>query len=391
MSFFSIAQCFLGQEKYFLYCIPQHVTIKTVTLLLIWQKPCEYVLPNQIQTFMKRTAYNWIIATVFGAATLFSCHTQTALQDKKPQAKIMGHKQNHELAHIPLPPDYNDPNMWTIRDNDQEGTGADVFYVVSTWEQDWMTNDSTICHYADVHNPVHRQRMGIEINGVADYMAPGNRFFAPFYRHMTIDGWITQNEDTIHRRTRISMGDVCNAFDHFIQQRDPSRPLIIAGFSQGGQAVVELLKHMSDSTYQQLAAAYVMGFKVTPEDTALCSHIKPAQGESDTGVTICYNTVKDVKYVKPVVSATCFGINPVNWRTDETPALLHDTVTVSLSPSHHVLVVSGYSGSEYKPFRNFINVGDIHSCEPWLYKECLQRNFHVRAQAWRKTHQSLSR
>ena len=135
MSFFSIAQCFLGQEKYFLYCIPQHVTIKTVTLLLIWQKPCEYVLPNQIQTFMKRTAYNWIIATVFGAATLFSCHTQTALQDKKPQAKIMGHKQNHELAHIPLPPDYNDPNMWTIRDNDQEGTGADVFYVVSTWEQ----------------------------------------------------------------------------------------------------------------------------------------------------------------------------------------------------------------------------------------------------------------
>ncbi len=117
---------------------------------------------------MKRTAYNWIIATVFGAATLFSCHTQTALQDKKPQAKIMGHKQNHEFAHIPLPPDYNDPDMWTIRDNDQEGTGADVFYVVSTWEQDWMTNDSTICHYADVHNPVHRQRMGIEINGVAD-------------------------------------------------------------------------------------------------------------------------------------------------------------------------------------------------------------------------------
>ena len=68
-----------------------------------------------------------------------------------------------------------------------------------------------------------------------------------------------------------------------------------------------------------------------------------------------------------------------------------DTVTVSLSPTHHVLVVSGYSGSEYKPFRNFINVGDTHSCEPWLYKECLQRNFHVRAQAWRKMHNTLSR
>ena len=161
----------------FLYCIPHHVTIKTVTLLLIWQKPCEYVLPNQIQTFMKRTAYNWIIATVFGAATLFSCHTQTALQDKKPQAKIMGHKQNHELAHIPLPPDYNDPNMWTIRDNDQEGTGADVFYVVSTWEQDWMTNDST-------STDGHRDQWGGRLHGAGQ---PILRTILPAHDHRRMD------------------------------------------------------------------------------------------------------------------------------------------------------------------------------------------------------------
>ena len=283
---------------------------------------------------------------------------------------------------IPQAPDYNDTSMWITVDGDTEGTGADVFYVVSTWEEDWKTADSIPCHYADVWNPTHREHMGREINGVAAYMSPGNRFYAPFYRHATIEAFMTLNDDSIYRRTRLAMGDICTAFDHFLAQRDPLRPLIIAGFSQGGMAVVELLKHMSDETYHQLAAAYVLGYKITPEDTLACSRIKAAQGESDTGVTICYNTVKDVKYIQPVIAATCMGINPVNWHTDSIPALLHDTISVALSPEYHVLVVTGYSGSEYHPYKGFINVGDIHSCEPWLYSECLQKNIRVRAQAW---------
>lgn len=283
---------------------------------------------------------------------------------------------------IPQAPDYNDTLMWYTADGDTLGLGADIFYVVSTWEEDWSHTDESICHYADVWNPEHRERMAREISRVAAYMSPGNRFFAPYYRHTTIDAFVTQNEDTIYRRTRLAMADVCDAFDYFQQQRDQSRPLIIAGFSQGGLAVVELLKHISDETYSQLAAAYVLGYKVTPEDTASCHRIRPAQGESDTGVTICYNTVKDVKYAKPIIAASCFAINPVNWCTDDTPATLHDTITVRLSPEHHVLVVTGYSGSEYHPYRDLINVGDIHSCEPWLYSECLARNINTRARQW---------
>ena len=295
--------------------------------------------------------------------------------------------QYEQATFIPQAPDYNDATMWVTADGDTDGTGADIFYVVSTWEEDWTTEDGRICHYADVWNPEHRGRMGdLEINKVAAYMSPGNRFFAPFYRHATIEAWMTQNEDTIRNRTRLSMGDVCAAFDHFQAHRDTSRPLIIAGFSQGGLAVVELLKHIDDETYSQLAAAYVLGYKVTKADMAGCSHIRPAEGETDTGVTICYNTVKDVKYVIPVIAASDICINPVNWRTDATPAMLHDTITVTVSPERHVLVVSGYSGSEYAAYKGFINVGDIHSCEPWLYSECLAKNVKVRAKEWRKLH-----
>jgi len=285
---------------------------------------------------------------------------------------------------VPQAPDYADATMWYTVDGDPDGTGADVFYVVSTWEEDWSDSLGRVSHYADVWNPVHRERMGREIGGVAAYMAPGNRFWAPYYRHATIDAFLTRDEAVIRERTRLAMEDVCTAFDTFLKDRDGSRPLIVAGFSQGGLAVVELLKHMDDETYAQLAAAYVMGYKVTAEDLAGSPHIKAATGEDDTGVTICYNTVKDVKYVQSVIADTEFAINPVNWTTDATPAVLHDSITVTLSPEYHTLVVTGYDGAEYKPYKDFINVGDLHSAEPWLYSECIRQNMAVRAAQWRR-------
>ncbi|MCR5070207.1 MAG: DUF3089 domain-containing protein [Prevotella sp.] len=305
--------------------------------------------------------------------------TSTSCSSKQDNPAVV------KAEYIPNPPDYGDGAMWVTADGDTQGDGADIFYVVSTWEEDWTTEDGRICHYADVWNPLHRQRMGeLEINKVAAYMSPGNRFYAPYYRHTTIDAWLTKDEGILNSRLRLAMGDVCRAFDHFQAQRDQRRPLIIAGFSQGGRAVVELLKHIDDDTYRQLAAAYVMGYKVTRADMAQCSHIRPAEGESDTGVTICYNTVKDVKYIQPIIAASDICINPVNWHTDATPATLHDSITVTVAPEHHVLVVSGYSGSEYAPYKGFINVGDIHSCEPWLYSECLAENIKVRTRQMRK-------
>lgn len=295
---------------------------------------------------------------------------------------------------IPQKPNYADTTMWITIDGDTAKNGADVFYVVSTWEIDWLTAEGRVCHYADVWNSNHRDHMAIEMRKAGAYMSRGNRFYAPYYRHTTIDAWVTLNEDTIHQRTRLAMADVCEAFDYFQAHRDQSRPFIIVGFSQGGMGVVELLKHIKEidarcgytgnaSIYSKLVAAYVLGYKVIRADMEQCDYIRVAEGETDTGVTICYNTVKDVKYVQPVISGSEACINPVNWCTDATPATLHDTITVTLSPEHHVLVVKGYEGSEYPPYRGVINVGDIHSCEPWLYSDCLQRNFAVRTQEWR--------
>lgn len=289
-----------------------------------------------------------------------------------------------EVEYVPVAPDYNDPMMWVTYLNDSDGKGADVFYIPSTWEFDYVSPDGRISHYADPSLLQHRNDMKIEIDGVADYMSPGNRFYSPYYRHITLDTWATLNEDTINRRyLDVAFVDIKNAFNHFLNERDSDRPLILAGFSQGGKSVVELLKILSEDIREKLVAAYVMGYKVTPDDLTTAPWIKPAQRADDTGVVVSYNSVSEVEYIKPVVaSPTVMCINPVNWRTDGTPAVLDDTITVTLSNKYNVLVVEGYDGSSLPNILDILNVGDYHGAEPWLYSECLRENFKTRIKAF---------
>ncbi len=301
-----------------------------------------------------------------------------------------------ERVYVPAMPDYSDAEMWTIVRNDAENDGADVFYIPSTWEFDWYTTDGRVSHYADPSRADHRADMGIEIGEVAEYMADGNNFYSPYYRHITLDSWATLNEDTINRRYHdVAFVDVKNAFDRFIEKYNDGRPFILAGFSQGGKSVVELLKVMDKTTRDRMIAAYVMGYKVTPEDVASHPYIQAARDSLDTGVVICYNSVSDVKYVKPVVSApNVMCINPVNWRTDNTPAILNDTITVTVDADAQVLVVEGFDGSYLPNILDILNVGDYHGAEPSLYRECLRKNFKQRINSFKTNlleHRSLYR
>ena len=286
---------------------------------------------------------------------------------------------------VPAVPEYSDVEMWTIVRNDDDGIGADVFYVPSTWEYDWRTPDGLISHHADPSRADHRADMSIEIDGIADYMADGNNFYSPYYRHITLNSWATLNEDTINRRYHdVAFVDVKNAFDYFIRNFNNGRPFILAGFSQGGKSVVELLKVIDEDTRGRIVAAYVMGYKVTPEDIRNHPYITAARDSADTGVVVCYNSVADVKYVKDVVSTpNVMCINPVNWHTDATPAILNDTITVTLDPQANVLVVEGFDGSYLPNILDILNVGDYHGAEPWLYSECLRKNIRQRIESFR--------
>ena len=289
------------------------------------------------------------------------------------------------LVYVPAAPDYADGTMWHIDRNDN-GDGADVFYIPSTWEFDWYTADSLVSHYADPGNATHQTNMNTEISEVAKYMADGNNFYSPYYRHITLDSWATLNEDTIHRRFHeVAFVDVKRAFNYYQEHFNQGRPFVLAGFSQGAKSVVELIKVMPEAMRNRLVAAYVLGYKVTPDDVEQAPWLVAAEDSTDTGVVICYNSVSHVKHIKPVVSApNVMCINPVNWRTDATPAMLNDSVKVTLSPEHKVLVLEGFDGSYLPNILDILNVGDYHGIEPWVYSEYLRKNIKKRIKYFRE-------
>ncbi len=295
--------------------------------------------------------------------------------------------REQSIESVPAAPDYSNDLMWHIELNDADGSSADVFYVPSTWEFDWTDSAGKVCHYADVWNEQHRNDVNTEMTAAAAYMADGTNFYSPHYRHITLDSWATLNEDTISRRYNdVAFVDVKAAFNHYLSHYNNGRPFILAGFSQGGKSVVELMKVMPEDVRERMIAAYVLGYKVTPDDAAAAPWIKAAADSVDTGVTICYNSVSDVKYVKAVVSEpNIMCINPVNWRTDATPATLNDTITVTVDTQYKVLVLKGFDGSYLPNILNILNVGDYHGIEPWVYSECLRKNFHQRIEAYKRS------
>ena len=86
------------------------------------------------------------------------------------------------------------------------------------------------------------------------------------------------------------------------------------------------------------------------------------------------------------------AINPVSWKVDEEPAVLitepspllpidkqeKDTMTVRLDLASNLLLVDGYSATDYiLPLIG--NEGNYHSREIWLYRDYLRENIGIRA------------
>ena len=147
--------------------------------------------------------------------------------------------------------------------------------------------------------------------------------YAPYYRQMTFPVYSMSDEE-MKPYLEIAYRDVAAAFEYYYKNCNNGRPIILAGFSQGSQLLLMLLEeYFDDAEYsEKLVAAYCIGWRVTEEDIAEYPHLKMAQGENDTGVIISFNSeaegVEDSIMVPGGVKT--FGINPLNWKTDSTPA-----------------------------------------------------------------------
>lgn len=278
--------------------------------------------------------------------------------------------------------DYSDAHMWYV--STDSCAVADIFYVCSTETSDWVNAKGDTMHFADLSNAAHRAALLCEMRGVDLLVRPqGCNFYAPYYRQATIEGLL---RDTTLFRTRCAQAgeDVARAFRYYMKELNGGRKFVLMGYSQGGYIVVDLLKGLSTDELQRLVAAYVIGYEVTAEDLASVN-VRAARGATDTGVTICYNSVSEPGAEIPILSGkTAIGINPVNWCTDATEATYVfdfggacDTVSARLDTIGHLTIITGYDGA--CPLVPFVGrPGNYHCLEIPLYYRFLRDNIALR-------------
>ena len=289
------------------------------------------------------------------------------------------HNTKHTVSEatdlLPAEPNYSDTTQWYIADR---GAGVDVFYIVSTECADY-THDGQTYHYADTRSDSLRAPIRGEMEWVDRQIAGKLNYFSPYYRQCTLETFTA--DSLVEARMPLAYGDVRKAFAYYMEHYNGGRPFVLAGFSQGAMAVVDLLNTMDDDTYRRLVAAYVIGYKVTEQH----SHIVAARDSADLGATVCYNSVRDNSCALPLLSeGNRIAINPAGWCTDATPVPFvdpryGDTLTITLDTTSLLLHLDGYQRDDYMlPLIG--RDGNYHHLDLILYADCLRRNIALRAQ-----------
>ena len=294
-------------------------------------------------------------------------------------------------------PDYVQAEAW-FDGGHSAGKDYDVFYIVPTCVFDQVDENGDTCHYMDIRNELHRLAVDSPLRLAKGIFADEANFFAPYYRQITIESWM-KSDTVIESRFRLAYEDIVSAFRYYTEHLNEGRPFILAGHSQGGKAVIELLKReMDDELYARMIAAYPLGYPV--EDSDVSPYLLPAADASGTGVFVTFNSVSAPDRLPPLLAGSRAAINPLNWRTDDTPATKEDHLgsvfiktdgSISSEQAHVIgacldketkaLVVSGVNPEEnYTPsLAGLFPVGNYHVVELNFFYRNLQQNVKLRA------------
>ncbi|MBW4329581.1 DUF3089 domain-containing protein [Stakelama sp. CBK3Z-3] len=107
-------------------------------------------------------------------------------------------------------------------------------------------------------------RAALFLRGQASAFNEAGAIWAPRYRQATFGAFLT-SEESAEQALDLAYGDVEAAFDEFIREVGPDRPIILAGHSQGALHLTRLLKDRVAGTAlaKRIVAAYVVGWPVS--------------------------------------------------------------------------------------------------------------------------------
>lgn len=211
--------------------------------------------------------------------------------------------------------DYALPENWAYF-AEGENKEADLFLVCPTVD----TRDE---YNMSVSDEKLRRKFVAALNMERGIYEDSARMYAPYYRQAALKVYLL-DADRREPYLALAYSDVSAAFRWYLENENQGRPIILAGFSQGADMCFRLLEEYfgDEALAERLVAVYALGWACTEEMTARCPQIIPACAADDVGVVISFDCeAPDVgdTFIYPA-GQRAFSINPLNWKTDGTPA-----------------------------------------------------------------------
>ena len=214
--------------------------------------------------------------------------------------------------------DYSDEKSWAYCEKENKETKADVFFICPTVykgnENSFnmsLTDEKTKKSFIGATNME---------KGIYDENA---RFFAPFYSQAGLNAYILKAEER-EQYLLYAYEDIKSAFRYYLDNYNEGRSIVLAGFSQGADLCIRLMKDFfaEEKLQNRLVACYAIGWSITEEEMAQYPHLNFASGEKDTGVIVSFNSeAENVTNSLIVPEGTkTLAINPLSWKTDNEKA-----------------------------------------------------------------------
>ena len=198
------------------------------------------------------------------------------------------------------------------------------------------------------------------------------RFISPYYHQYTFEAFSGRTKEDTLKFLAVKeevTKEAIEAFRYYMKHLNNGRQFVLAGFSQGAQLSIEIVKAMREEELSKMAAAYIIGYRLTGEDLSH-PNIKAAEDETSRGVCISFNSALSEKGIWEMTSggaATC--INPLNWHRDTTAAVLEYNGLkgkVRVDTKNNVLMVE----IDKSPFHKWMEEHPLFG-KAGMDKECL--------------------
>ena len=310
---------------------------------------------------------------------------------------------------------YDDAANWAICEADKPGTDFDIFYVYPTLFAD---KNQKYMNWRD--NPKLRAKTVAFAKAQTGIFGSKARVFAPFVRQLEYNrclaelkpdrDWRAPRETGLDYHLGIMLGaeDTRAAFQHYLDHFNHGRPYILIGHSQGAMDIylMMLMPQEVVALKRGFVAAYLIGLpRLTANEIAADFSgrgIVPASGETDLGVIIGWNTQAPGVDNPRFTGNKTYCINPLNWRTDATPAdkaenrgaFFYDyrngsTRTVPnfcgarIDAARGALVVALPVNGQYDA-RGFMGKGVFHMNDIWFFAGNIRDNAELRVKKWKE-------